>query len=106
MNKADKVRSPASVLLALVLAFGTATGLAGCGGSDDGPETIGSLRLIGDYSIKTKTLFDGVEFGGISGLDRAPDGSYWAISDERGGERGTPRSTTWAFRSMTRPSRR
>jgi hypothetical protein len=43
---------------------------------------------IGDYSIKTKTLFDGVEFGGISGLDRAPDGSYWAISDERGGERG------------------
>ncbi|MCW0038000.1 esterase-like activity of phytase family protein, partial [Acinetobacter baumannii] len=91
MNKADKVRSPASVLLALVLAFGTATGLAGCGGSDDGPETIGSLRLIGDYSIKTKTLFDGVEFGGISGLDRAPDGSYWAISDERGGERGTPR---------------
>ncbi|HBK00733.1 MAG TPA: PEP-CTERM sorting domain-containing protein [Delftia acidovorans] len=91
MNKADKVRSPASVLLALVLAFCTATGLAGCGGSDDGPETIGSLRLIGDYSIRTKTLFDGVEFGGISGLDRAPDGSYWAISDERGGERGTPR---------------
>lgn len=73
--------------------------LSACGGSSGGEndsdsqaaETIGSLRLIGDYSIKTKTLFEGVEFGGISGIDRAPDGSYWAISDERGGERGTPR---------------
>src|SRR5256885_11524320 len=52
MNKADKVRSPASVLLALVLAFGTATGLAGCGGSDDGPETIGSLRLLDRKSTR------------------------------------------------------
>ena len=64
--------------------------LAACGGSD-GAERIGGLRLIGDYSIKTKTMFEGVEFGGISGIDRAPDGTYWAISDERGGERGTPR---------------
>lgn len=64
--------------------------LAACGGSDGG-ERIGGLRLIGDYSIKTKTMFEGVEFGGISGIDRAPDGTYWAISDERGGERGTPR---------------
>lgn len=64
--------------------------LAACGGSDSA-EHIGGLRLIGDYSIKTKTMFEGVEFGGISGIDRAPDGTYWAISDERGGERGTPR---------------
>ncbi|MDB5850550.1 MAG: hypothetical protein JWP29_4302 [Rhodoferax sp.] len=71
--------------------FALALLLAGCGGGDGGSETIGSLRLIGDYAIKTKTLYQGVEFGGISGLDRAPDGSYWAISDERGGERGTPR---------------
>lgn len=71
---------------ALVL-FGA---LAACGGSDGG-ERIGGLRLIGDYAIKTKTMFEGVEFGGISGIDRAPDGTYWAISDERGGERGTPR---------------
>lgn len=67
-----------------------ACALAACGGSD-GAEGIGGLRLIGDYAIKTKTLYDGVEFGGISGIDRAPDGTYWAISDERGGERGTPR---------------
>ncbi|MFS8979737.1 esterase-like activity of phytase family protein [Cupriavidus necator] len=74
-----------------MLALATALCVGGCGGGDNGPEAIGSLRLIGDYSIRTKTMFDGVEFGGISGLDRAPDGSYWAISDERGGERGTPR---------------
>lgn len=73
-----------------VAGVGLACALAACGGGDDG-ERIGGLRLIGDYAIKTKTLFEGVEFGGISGIDRAADGSYWAISDERGGERGTPR---------------
>jgi hypothetical protein len=50
-----------------------------------------SLRLIGQKSIPTGSLFGGVEFGGISGLDRAADGTYWALSDDRGGERGTPR---------------
>ena len=50
-----------------------------------------SLRVIGATSLPTGTLFQGVEFGGISGIDRAADGSYWAISDDRGGERGTPR---------------
>jgi len=69
--------------------------LAGCGGSDDEvtppAASIASLRLVGATSIPTGTLFEGVEFGGISGLDRAADGTYWAISDDRGGERGTPR---------------
>lgn len=70
--------------------------LAGCGGGDDNSAptptpTIGSLRLVGSTSIPTGTLFEGVEFGGISGLDRAADGTYWAIADDRGGERGTPR---------------
>lgn len=64
--------------------------LSACGGGS-GPDSIGALRLIGQVQIPTKTLFRGVEFGGISALDRAPDGSYWALSDERGGERGTPR---------------
>lgn len=50
-----------------------------------------SLRVIGATSLPTGTLFQGVEFGGISGIDRAADGSYWAIADDRGGERGTPR---------------
>jgi hypothetical protein len=50
-----------------------------------------SLRLIGQQSLPTGTLFQSVEFGGISGLDQAADGNYWALSDDRGGERGTPR---------------
>lgn len=50
-----------------------------------------SLRVIGEQRIATGTLFQGVEFGGISGLDRTADGSYLALSDDRGGERGTPR---------------
>lgn len=50
-----------------------------------------SLRLIGQKALPTGTLFQSVEFGGISGLDRAADGNYWALSDDRGGERGTPR---------------
>jgi hypothetical protein len=68
--------------------------LAACGSDDDnntGESRVGSLKLIGTASIPTGTLFDGVEFSGISGLDQATDSSYWAISDDRGGERGTPR---------------
>jgi hypothetical protein len=49
------------------------------------------LRMIGIQNIPTGTLFQGVEFGGISGIDRAADGTYYAMSDDRGGERGTPR---------------
>jgi hypothetical protein len=47
------------------------------------PEHSVSLRWIGAFKIPTGTLFEGVEFGGISGLDRAPNGRYWAISDNR-----------------------
>lgn len=79
-----------SLLTALTVA------LAACGGggsneADSGESRVGSLKLLGSTAIPTGTLFDNVEFGGISGLDRAADGSYWAISDDRGGERGTPR---------------
>ncbi len=96
-----------------VVSIALAISLVACGGDDApvataAPDTIGSLRLIGDFSIRTKTLFEGVEFGGISGIDRAADGTYWAISDERGGERGIPRFYSLsidfdatAFRSVT-----
>lgn len=47
------------------------------------PERIASLRWIGSFTLPTGTLFEGSEFGGISGLDRAPDGTYWALSDDR-----------------------
>ena len=70
----------------------SAIALAACGLAA-GPATAAdfTLRLIGQHSIATGTLYQGVEFGGISGIDRAADGSHWAIADDRGGERGTPR---------------
>ena len=46
-------------------------------------DRIDHLRWLGSLTLPTGTLFDGVAFGGISGLDRAPDGRYWAISDNR-----------------------
>ncbi len=49
------------------------------------------LRLIGAHALPSGTLHEGVEFGGISGIDRWADGSFVAISDDRGGERGAPR---------------
>lgn len=77
---------------ALATLWVSATLLASCGGGGgDGEQGIASLKLIGVASVPTGTMFAGVEFGGISGLDQAADGSYWAISDDRGGERGTPR---------------
>jgi hypothetical protein len=47
------------------------------------PDRIASLRWIGSFTLPTGTVFGGTEFGGISGLDRAPDGTYWALSDDR-----------------------
>lgn len=42
------------------------------------------LSFAGEYTIPTGTLFDGVEFGGLSGLDYDPaTGRYIAISDDR-----------------------
>lgn len=73
--------------LAAVMA---AVAVSACGGDDREPQ-IRALRLLGSASLPTGTLYEGVEFGGISGLEQAADGSYWAISDDRGGERGTPR---------------
>ncbi|WP_037081045.1 esterase-like activity of phytase family protein [Neorhizobium vignae] len=42
------------------------------------------LSFVGEYTIPTGTLFNGVEFGGLSGLDYDPaTGRYIAISDDR-----------------------
>ena len=79
---------------AVIVALAAFTSLlAACGGGDDRPEDarVASLKFLGSASLPTGTRFEGTEFGGISGLDRATDGSYWAISDDRGGERGKPR---------------
>lgn len=54
-----------------------------------------SLRYLGEHRIETGAKFDNVEFGGISGIDfdagNANPNRYVALSDDRGGERGTPR---------------
>lgn len=50
-----------------------------------------SLRLIGTWEIPTGTIIEGEEFGGLSAIDQAPDGNFLALSDDRGGEGGTPR---------------
>ena len=43
-----------------------------------------SLQLVGEFTIATGTQFDGVEFGGISGLSfDAATNRYIAISDDR-----------------------
>ncbi len=78
------------ILRSFAAAIALSLAVAGCGGNDP-DNSVGAVRLIGEQTIKTKTLFQSVEFGGISGIDLAPDGTYWAISDDRGGERGTPR---------------
>ncbi|CDZ73643.1 Similar to tr/Q7NCU1/Q7NCU1 [Neorhizobium galegae bv. orientalis] len=42
------------------------------------------LSFVGEFSMPTGTLFDGVEFGGLSGLDYDPASNrYIAISDDR-----------------------
>nr|WP_250813951.1 esterase-like activity of phytase family protein [Neorhizobium tomejilense] len=42
------------------------------------------LSFAGEFAIPTGTLFDGVEFGGLSGLDYDPASNrYIAISDDR-----------------------
>jgi len=42
------------------------------------------LQFVGEFSIATGTMFDGVEFGGISGLSfDASTGRYLGISDDR-----------------------
>lgn len=75
------MRPVANVLFALVIAIiSTSTGAADY-----------SLRLIGQIALPTGTMFKSVEFGGISGIDRDANGTYWVISDDRGGERGMPR---------------
>jgi len=53
--------------------------------------TPAAVHLLGTAEIPAGTLVDGVEFGGISGLDRALDGGFWALSDDRGGDKGAPR---------------
>ena len=42
------------------------------------------LELIASTAIPQGSRFRGIEIGGLSGLDRLPDGDYLAISDDKG----------------------
>ena len=48
-----------------------------------GQTSIDSLRLIGQKHINPGVIIKGTTFGGISGIDRKPDGEYVLISDDR-----------------------
>lgn len=90
------VRIPSFSRIALL---STACFLVACGGSGSGDEVAQSerafeLKLIGTYEIPTGFKFNEVEFGGISGIDHQSGDTYVLISDDRGGERGTPRFYT------------
>lgn len=52
---------------------------------------IAGLRLLGSAELSTNTVFQGLPFGGISGLDQDADGSFWALSDDAGGAGRPPR---------------
>jgi hypothetical protein len=75
-----------------VLGTGPLALLGSCASQPAGPaHGIAGLRLLGAAALPTGILFAGVEFGGISGLDRDADGSFWALSDDGGGQGRPPR---------------
>src|SRR5689334_14136527 len=66
-------------MLALLLAS------AGCAASRSGgaSATISALGFLGDKIIPNSLTVDGTPVGGLSGIDRAPDGTWYLISDDR-----------------------
>ncbi len=67
----------------------TLLGSVACAQNVSAIETNG-LELVAELRLPSDTVFDGVPFGGISGLFSLGDGRYVALSDDRG-ERGEPR---------------
>lgn len=63
------------------------------------PPPAPKLELVGHVEIAAGTRFRGVPIGGLSGIDRAPDGSYLVISDDRGGAGRPPRLYRFAIRA-------
>lgn len=73
-----------SILLALSAAALTGTADAAAAASF-------SLRLIGSITVPDAASFDGIPFGGISGMQINADGTYTALSDDRGDAGRPPR---------------
>lgn len=73
----------------LIFAITSASGFAGA--CDLHNRDKFDLKWLGSYDIPTGTEYQGVEFGGISGIDYISGSEFVIISDDRGGDRGTPR---------------
>ena len=59
---------------------------AGCGSVEstlpDGPLRIERLRLLATHIVPSGTAVLGTPVGGLSGLDRVPDGTWYLLSDD------------------------
>lgn len=60
------------------------------------PPTL-QLRLLGAHSLAKAATFEGLPVGGLSGLERLPDGRFVALSDASRREDGPPRFYTLAL---------
>lgn len=54
------------------------------GATAGAPATIGGLRLLGKVVLPHSLPVRGTVFGGISGIDRGPDGTWYLLSDDKG----------------------
>ena len=78
-------------------ALATLAALSGAGAAGGAEPSDIRLRLIGHAELPTGTRFQNTEVGGLSGIDRLPDGRFVAISDDHGvtsSGRGLPRFYT------------
>lgn len=74
---------PAALLLALGL-VGGCTRPPQRPASHAAAASIGSLRLLGEVILPFNQEVGGTKLGGISGLDMAPNGTWYLISDDKG----------------------
>ncbi|MFD1469127.1 esterase-like activity of phytase family protein [Hymenobacter caeli] len=74
----------AAALLLVAGATACAPRSPGGGPAHSQQATVGALRLIGEVVVPNGLPVQGTVFGGISGLDRGPDGTWYLLSDDKG----------------------
>jgi hypothetical protein len=70
----------AALVAALVL---SALVLSACTGQRHAIRSTMRAQLLGETTIEHDLLFEGTVVGGLSGIDMAPDGTWYLISDDR-----------------------
>lgn len=70
------------LILCLVL-IGCASGSENHRQDTDQLVDIAALRFIGEQRLPSNQTIDGTKVGGISGIDYAPDGTWFLLSDDR-----------------------